>query len=278
MSWTPDESPTQLITETAWLQGYVFAGVTYGVVLLLFAMCSYTLWERVRIKGGPSAYANQMYSVPVNIASCVACALASWSAVLLMLWRCMVIYQDCGTSTKTIAMGLSSLVFLGVVVLSILWLVQVSSPSSSLGRNTDAGFSYTGPLFGAVLAANIILTIMIAIRLLYHRRRVVKALGNGGASFLSLYTSITAIVVESASLYSVSALLFVANGDASLLIIYRVSQGKAWSQEADAEISIIDDKSSRDVPMRTLRRAASDLSDMRFNPGPIEVQARVQPN
>ncbi|KAH7921933.1 hypothetical protein BV22DRAFT_1018356 [Leucogyrophana mollusca] len=326
MPWAPDETHAQLDAEAAWLHGCIFAGVGYGAILVLFAICSYTLWGRIRARstrtrssvylfiyasisfslvtatfatisratqlafindrdfpGGPAAYEDDTFSIPLSIVSSVSYVLASWWTDLLMLWRCMVIYQDCRALTKAATVGVSGLVFLASVVLGILWLIQVSSPSSSPYQDTAMGINFTAPFVAVGLMVNITVTIMIVGRLLYYRHRVVSAFGPR----MSLYTSLTAILVESASLYSASSFFFIipfvagssfANAPmqimpetevvASLLIICRVLQGKAWSSGAIAEIS-----SGRiiSVPLQS-PHGVSVLSDMRFEQGPRETQ------
>ncbi|KAH7918949.1 hypothetical protein BV22DRAFT_1134217 [Leucogyrophana mollusca] len=299
MSWTPDETPVELIDELLWLQGDLVAAIVYGIILALFAMCFPPLWVSVRNRatksmasmllflyvsvtfilgttvfatnsrfiqlafienrdfpGGPNAYAEEMFSVPVNIVSNVAFVLANWCTDSLMLWRCAVVYSDSGILARLAAVGGAGLVFLTSAALSILWLFQVSSPLSSPTRNTAMGVNYTAPFFGVALAVNLVITVMIALRLLYQRRRFARLYGPSAQGLP--YTSIVAMTVESASLYSVFSLLFIipfaVNSSlqnatlqflgeieivASLLIIYRVLQGRAWSNETATEVASI---------------------------------------
>jgi uncharacterized membrane protein YgcG len=101
------------------------------------------------------------------------------------------------------------------------------------------------------LSVNILLTILITIRLLLYRRRARRAIqGDQGSEYFSL----AAIVIESAALYSVFALIFIityainnplnqiflgvassAQQIAGYLIIYRVAQGRAWNSGAFSE-------------------------------------------
>ncbi|KAH7924810.1 hypothetical protein BV22DRAFT_1129493 [Leucogyrophana mollusca] len=331
MSWTPDETSVQLATETAWLQGGIITGVAYGAVLVLFAMCFESLWVRMRTKsmrsrksvflliyvsavfslgtilfatnsqfiqlgfidnrdfpGGPSAYIEEMFSIPENIASNVTFVLANWCADSLMLWRCMVIYKDCKLPTRAVVVGVPSLMLVGSITLGILWLTQISSPSSSPSQNAATGVNYTTPYFALALAVNIVVTIMIVLRLLFHRHRITKALGPGHGSH---YTSIAAMIVESASLYSVFSLLFlipfavgspVSNtfiqilGEvdiiASLLIIYRVLQGKAWSNDTPTQGTSVNERTS--IRMRRLAPVRVNPVDQ-FDPPPKTMEIRV---
>ncbi|KAH7926898.1 hypothetical protein BV22DRAFT_1032367 [Leucogyrophana mollusca] len=324
MSWTPNETQAQLDDEAAWLYGAIFAGVGYGAILVLFAICSYTLWGRIRTRstrtrssvylfiyasisfslvsvmylinsritqlsfinnrgfpGGPAAYDEDVFYVPLSMAGSVSYVLASWWTDLLMLWRCTVIYQDCEALTKVATVGLSCLVFLASVVLSVLWLIQISSPSSSPYQDAAMRINFTVPFFAVGTMVNIIVTIMIVGRLLYYRHSVAGAFGPR----MSLYTSLTAILVESASIYTASSLFLIipfaagssfANAPlqiiqeaevvASLLIIYRVLQGKTWSNEVIAEIT---NGRSSSPPLQS-PHGISVLSEMRFGQGPRE--------
>ena len=50
MSYTPDESPTQLYAEKTWLAGFIITGAGYGVVFALSWLCLRSLWYRTRVK------------------------------------------------------------------------------------------------------------------------------------------------------------------------------------------------------------------------------------
>lgn len=56
------------------------------------------------------------------------------------------------------------------------------------------------------LTLNILITVLIVLRLLVYRHRIVQALGKGQGS---QYTSLAAMIVESAAIYSTFALLFI---------------------------------------------------------------------
>jgi len=56
------------------------------------------------------------------------------------------------------------------------------------------------------LTLNILITVLIVLRLLVYRHRIVQALGKGQGS---QYTSLAAMIIESAAIYSTFALLFI---------------------------------------------------------------------
>ncbi|KAH7925433.1 hypothetical protein BV22DRAFT_1195168 [Leucogyrophana mollusca] len=241
MSQGPDEPLFEVESNTAWLQGSILTGVAYGVVLVLFAMCIQTLWVRVRTRStrtrnsiflllyvsvifilatllfvtnsafvqtgfindssllGPSVTLETRPWVPDNVASRVPIVLANWCANSLMLWRCTIIYMDCAARTKTLVVALPGVMHVGCLALGILWLVEVLSPV--FGGFIDSTLLY----FEATLVLNIVITALIVLRLLLHRHHVTKVVGPGHATYC---TNIAAIIVESASLYSIFSLLF----------------------------------------------------------------------
>lgn len=48
MSYTPNESPAQLLAEQAWLAGALITGTGYGIVLALFLLCFQALCNRLK--------------------------------------------------------------------------------------------------------------------------------------------------------------------------------------------------------------------------------------
>ena len=80
-------------------------------------------------------------------------------------------------------------------------LVQVSRPTLSIWSSLN----FSLPFFTLSLSHNIIITFMIALRLLVKRRHIVKALGYKHAQ---QYISIVAIVVESAAIFSITSITF----------------------------------------------------------------------
>lgn len=121
------------------------------------------------------------------------------------------------------------------------------------------------------ISLNIILTLMIVARLAYQKRRLTKAMGN---SHGQIYVSISAMLVESAAIYSICGLIYLiayarndpfnyvvlppqgqlqvrrldppsviicatdfrCQGVSSLLIILRVGSGQAWSRNTAANV------------------------------------------
>ncbi|KAH7913639.1 hypothetical protein BJ138DRAFT_1145698 [Hygrophoropsis aurantiaca] len=194
----------------------------------------------------PSAVLNKLYSTSKGLALWIPLLVVNWCGNSLMIWRCTIIYQDCRTVHKYTVFAVLLLMFLASLVFGFLWLLQNIGPIASvlpIGKITIAYFSFA-------IALSAVITILIASRLLLHRHRIIKATGKASGS---IYTSITMIVVESSFLYSSCSLLYLAPFSidigvgfvflqmlgmidviASLLIIYRVLTGKAWSSHSHA--------------------------------------------
>lgn len=84
--------------------------------------------------------------------------------------------------------------------MGLLWLIQISNSSPYA-----TGVNYTIPFYTLSLALNIIMTVAIVARLLLFRHRISSALGPGHGT---QYTSIAAMVVESAAIYSSFSIVF----------------------------------------------------------------------
>ncbi|KAH0831246.1 hypothetical protein J3R83DRAFT_13860 [Lanmaoa asiatica] len=207
--------------------------------------------------GGPSAYEINTSSPPLNTAFVV----SNWCADALMIWRCVVVYRD--SKFHRIVTGFGCLMFLASVgkrlfhwvdppsplwvfaVTGSLWVIIVSQPAQS--ATGWMSFSFLFPYLSVSLAINIFICILTVLRLLYHRACISRVLGPG---YGMLYTSFAAMIVESAAVYAICSLLYLvpyainsplanafmqilgeAQVIAPLLIIYRVSEGKAWTRE-----------------------------------------------
>ncbi|KAJ7670412.1 hypothetical protein B0H14DRAFT_1027016 [Mycena olivaceomarginata] len=311
-SYSPDESSADLFNEKMWLHGAVLCTVAYGVVLTLFSMCFYllvkgmtrssykrslfflvyisvefilaTLFEGSLAKyvqlafiedrnfpGGPGAYEAAMFSIPVDEIGNVAFVLTNWLSDGLVVWRCLVIYSSCGVP-MWVVMALPFLLLLASVGTGLLWLIQISatSPFSSSTVN------WTIPYLSLSLALNILVTIAIVIRLWVYRRRIS---GVFDANHGSQYTSIAAMLVESAFIYSSFSILFLVpfgmniplselflqalseiQTISTMLIVFRTAQGKVWTTATQREVTACVSKPSTRAIQFSNRQTESGLS------------------
>ncbi|KAG2123756.1 hypothetical protein DEU56DRAFT_829078 [Suillus clintonianus] len=291
-SWTPDESSNTLLAEKGWLQGTVVSAVAYGIGVALYFMCFHLLFRQMtrtnyrkhlpllmhitvtfilstlfmaalanftqlafiqdrNYPGGPNAFEDDMFGIPVDNLGNVCGLIAMLLSDGLVVWRCFVIYKGCRVP-MWIIMLLPGLIFAASVVMGIMWLLQVTSSSPYVSPAQFHSINYTIPYPSLSLALNIIVTIVIVLRLLTYRYHISKVLGS---SYGTQYTSIAAMLIESAALYSVFSVafltLFLLNSPvaeifvdslnqiqviAMLLIVFRVAQGKSWSQDTMSKV------------------------------------------
>ncbi|KAI0684496.1 hypothetical protein BC835DRAFT_1293101 [Cytidiella melzeri] len=282
MSYSLNETSTEIFTEKAFLQGALLSGVAYGTELPLFMMTFWILLKKRsessrrkyafltflaslfilgtlfyasnaqftqlafidgrNIDGGPGAYEETMFSIPIDELGNVCGLMSTWLCDGMLVWRFSVIYSNLRLP-KFLVLFFPVLLWLGSFVTGLLFLLQISANSPWV----DGGsINWTIPFFALSLSLNIILTIAIVLRLLAFRRHAVSALG---ISHGSQYTGIAAMVVESAAIFSVFSLLFLVpfalnhplnevffqplSGVqivATLLIMFRVAQGKSWNE------------------------------------------------
>ncbi|KAG2068827.1 hypothetical protein BDR04DRAFT_1056343 [Suillus decipiens] len=288
-SWTPDESSETLLAEKGWLQGTVVSAVAYGIDVALYFMCFHLLLRQMNrtnykkhlplliyisttfilstlfmaalanftqlafiqyrdYPGGPNAFENTMFGIPVDNLGNVCGFLTMILSDGLVVWRCMVIYRGCMVP-MWIIMLFPCLMFAASIAMGIMWLLQVTTNSPYF---SSTNINYTVPYLSLSLALNIIITIVIVLRLLTYRYRISRALGS---SYGTQYTSIAAMIIESAALYSAFSVAFLTLFNlnnpisetfiealtqvqiiAMLLIVFRVAQGKGWSQDTMSRV------------------------------------------
>ena len=83
---------------------------------------------------------------------------------------------------------------------------QTAQPYSTFWISLAVNFGL--PSFSISLAINVILTFMIVIRLILHRRNIRNAMGIQDSAS-GVYNAIITVLVESSALYAVSVLLFI---------------------------------------------------------------------
>ena len=82
-----------------------------------------------------------------------------------------------------------------------------SVQSSKINGGSSSGSHFAIPYYLISLSLNILLTLMIIVRLVLHRRRIQNAMGVTASS--RLYTTIITILVESCALYATTFLLHI---------------------------------------------------------------------
>ncbi|KAI9461082.1 hypothetical protein HD554DRAFT_2028457 [Boletus coccyginus] len=309
-TWVPGEDSQTLFSERCWLQGVVISAIAYGITFSLYFLSFHLLVReknRVEFKtrvpllicitatfllgtifmislaaftqmafidnrnypGGPNAFENNMFSIPVDNVGNVAFVLSNWLSDALLVWRFKVIYERCRAPTWVVIL-FPCLMLAGSVAMGIMFLIQVSTTNPYVTK----GINFTLPYLSLSLALNIILTIVIVLRLLTFRYRIVSVLG---PKYGTQYTSIAAMIIESAALYSAVSVTFlvlfgVGNAVsqvfiqtlnqfqtiATLLIVFRVAQGKGWTEETATQVMTA--RSSDPLVSEKLRFASPSVS------------------
>ncbi|KAJ6536618.1 hypothetical protein DFH09DRAFT_931288 [Mycena vulgaris] len=255
-------------------------GTIYLATTTLATQLSYV--QNHNFPGGPAAYNNfVLFSEPVGILSNVSYILANWMADGLLLWRLVILYQ--GSPYTTYIVAFPFLLYLGTIAMGLLLAVQVSLPTKSLWSNGEINFAL--PYFVLSMSMTVIATSLMIGRLLLARKRLQRLLGSNDASVP--YTGVAAMVVESCALYSSFSLIFIvlyavntpiqyvflsslANVQiiAPLLIIFRVSQGKAWTRNTEKSLGsttarpgVHGEGNSASVALSSLAFSAPDKAD-----------------
>jgi len=280
----PDEARDDILTERSFLAGDFISGMGYGIQLVLYISCAMHLFlqrknrknslyilafitlliitqtilcavqartvqvmyvDNRNYPGGPWAYflATQEQAINVMFYACL--FIITFLSDLLVLWRCWVIWTASGKLGAYLIISFPSLMLAGSFVLGTLWTLESSQPGLSLYSKLP--MAYGTSYYAVSLSINIILTILIILRLYLYRRDLVQKLP---PEFAKHYISLAAIIIESAAVYSVFAIIFLITyavnnptnqvflGFASLtqqissyLIIYRVADGRAFASD-----------------------------------------------
>lgn len=114
--------------------------------------------------GGPAMFEDKMFWIPVDELGVVSWVVGNWMMDMLMVWRCIVIFSNIHGVSFWLAMILPCLLFCASFSPGVLFLVKTSH-SSPYGA---VGFSVA--YIATSLGLNIVMTVLIAARLLYYRR------------------------------------------------------------------------------------------------------------
>jgi len=284
--FAPNEPHALILADRDILLSQIFGGVGFGMVLVLYLQAlSFLLrkdWRREwplliftsllficaallfsgstvlivnafvnnrAFPDGPASYARLEFRVPAVIMGNSAFPIQSWLADSYLIYRCYVVY-----SRQLWITVFPSLLLLGSLVTGIFVISNETEPNSSFWATTSVNFAI--PYFSLTIALNVIVTLLIIGKLLWARRTSRKLLGPNSSS--SVYTSISAMLIESAALNFCTSIAFLvpyARGDtvsvvfqeiaaynsivSTLLIMVRVAQGRAWTAKTTNELSTL---------------------------------------
>ncbi|KAJ6482590.1 hypothetical protein C8R45DRAFT_1062954 [Mycena sanguinolenta] len=286
-SWAPDETAAQLWNERCIFIGQFLGAFGYGVHLTLFVQCAHALyvgrksrrhnWELMAFifiifalgnignatsifyaqktfiddrnyPGGPGAFFFEQSTQWSGVVCNSVYIVNTWFQDGLLLYRFWTIYYR----NYYIAV-VPALAFLTSLIMSAILIVILSRPGNTFW--TALSVKLAIPYWAISISMTVILTALIAGRLLFMRYRLKKLVGTSSSM---PYITITAMLVESAAIYSINGIIFlVAYGlndpsqnlwlpllgqtqsIAPLLIILRVAQGQAWSNQTIDQLTSV---------------------------------------
>lgn len=292
---SPVESSFDLYNERTIIDGLFLGAIAYGVHLTLFIWGMSILFRKKRsvrdycwmvyiillfimgnigngtnIKVGEDTFINmrnfpggpsQYFATgggPVGLTCNVIYIVNTWFQDAFLLYRFWMFFSHFGWWWTI----LPNLMFLASFTLSLLLIIMLCVPGTTLWStiSIDLGIPY----WSISIALTVLITTCIVIRLLYMRRQLRNIRAGGGSE----YISVSAVLIESASLYSINGIILVVSyginspiqnlalpvlgqtqSIAPLLIILRVIQGCAWSSTTLAML-----ESETDTDLNTISK------------------------
>ncbi|KAF5347232.1 hypothetical protein D9756_009928 [Leucocoprinus leucothites] len=246
-SYRPDEPSVDISTEHYWLQAAFLVAVMYGIESILYMLTSFLLLKRRNainnrknlfllfyvsaifilstlyvsgtleftqkafvdgrnIPGGPGVFEATMRRLPTGMLVNITMVLKCWLCYAVNLWRCFVVYRDCGFLTLWIAGIAPAMLYLATIALGNFYIIRL--PRIDTVRGWEAKDSSIATSFWIVfLVLSIFVTFSLVLRLFVYRRRAARLLGT---SYGSRYTTMAAIIVDSAAIQSLFALVVIA--------------------------------------------------------------------
>ncbi|KAM5533526.1 hypothetical protein V8D89_012805 [Ganoderma adspersum] len=281
----PDEDETTKDLERYFIAGDFITGTGFGIQIVLWWTCVNYLWKERRrswktilliaylslllavefvfcivqartvqviyvenrnYPGGPWQYFLDTQYLAINVIFYATLFVGTFLCDLLVLWRCYIIWRASGRGMAYAIIAFPTVMLIASFVMGTLWTLQSSFPGLSLYSKQPLAFGTS--YYAISLGLNIVLTALILVRLLMYRRTHLAHLPSGHAQ---QYLSLATLIIESAALYSIFAIMFLvsyamnkpinqvwlgfvqaAQQIATYLIIYRVANGTAWSKEA----------------------------------------------
>ncbi|KAA1470526.1 hypothetical protein DENSPDRAFT_836344 [Dentipellis sp. KUC8613] len=228
--------------------------VIYGgilLILLTFSVISNALfgqeaWIEHRAEMDPAIFLAENTSLWYNTLGSAADITVNFMGDGLLVYRCYMIW-----GSRLWVVAFPFIIYLASTAMAIITVVEGALPGASIfvGRSIDFGIAWVSLTVGL----NVIVTVLISTRLLMMRNVARSVLSPDMAK---MYTSIMAILVESALPFSVLGIGFVVTYAKSSptefafacvwgtfcavspqLIILRVAMGAGWSKETVAQVT-----------------------------------------
>ncbi|KAK1226955.1 hypothetical protein PQX77_010023 [Marasmius sp. AFHP31] len=227
----------------------------YGVCLLILwtvalscnAIFGQFAWIDHRdVEGGPAAYISEHISDPYNTLGTTAGVGMNLLADALLVFRYLALLED-NNQLHSRELNLPS----DPPAMSLLLIYESAQPGANFFKGHAASFGV--PYIALTISLNIIVTLLICGRLIAVKNSLQDALGPHHAR---MYTSVIAIMVESAAPFTILGIVYVVAyarhsptsiafvqiwGDfcalSPQLIILRVAMGHAWSKDTSEQLA-----------------------------------------
>lgn len=154
------------------------------------------------IPPGPVGYQWFIRYKAISIAQAPFAVMNNWLADGLLLYRCYIVYAK-----SRGAIIFPSMMYLACLATGIVYMYRISKPEQII-FTLDTMIRSGAPYITISFLLNVLLTLMIVTRLVWHRRNIRNAMG-GAASAGGLYKAIITVLVESSALYLIVSLLYV---------------------------------------------------------------------
>ncbi|TDL25354.1 hypothetical protein BD410DRAFT_636923 [Rickenella mellea] len=186
---------------TPFLLAFVCALFTLGTIFIgantKFVQQAFI--DNRNIPGGPIAWFHLHYDNNVPILGNTAYIISNFLADGVLLHRLLVVWEY-----NYFVVAVPTLGYLGSTALSILTLFQSARPGANLWTHTTTIFAI--PYWSLSLSVNLLVTLMIVFRLILWRNKVKEMLG---PEHTGTYTSVAAMLIESAAPYSTVGLIYI---------------------------------------------------------------------
>lgn len=185
------------------LIAYAFVSFTFATTFISVNMKWLQLMfiDHREHEGGPIGFSMTQYSQPAVATANVVGVMCGWMADGYLLYRCMVIFH-----MKFYVITLPVLIYLGTLAMGSLFLFQALRPGASLFSHLSVNFGV--PYFAMTAGLNVLISILIAGRLLMYRRQLNRLFGHEYAA-AAPYVSAAALIIESSFIYAVNSICFV---------------------------------------------------------------------
>ncbi|PPR02222.1 hypothetical protein CVT24_011470 [Panaeolus cyanescens] len=240
--------PKQTIFTLAYMSVMFAMATVYCAINSRLAQLEYVNFRNY--PGGLSAYSIVLFPTAINITALCALLTTNWMNDGLLLWRLWIIYHRSPFQLPVIGFGtllyLATLGALPELARETHVLIALNNSHWLLFGDIPIEFFMTVTYYSLTISFTIIVALLLTARIVLVRRQLVSA--TGSKELISQYTGVIAIQVESSALYTIWGIIFLATyitknpaqniffaslseiqTIAPLLIIYRVSQGKAWN-------------------------------------------------